>query len=248
MASPDLSESGWTVRRAAVIGAGTMGAQIAALLAGFGIECELLDVPDTDGRDRRAEAALEKLAAMRPSPLFARADLDRIRPGNVEDHCERLTECDWVIEAVFEDLAIKQSLWSALAPHVRSDAIASTNTSSIPIHSIATALPADLRPRFLGAHFFNPPRYLRLFELIPTQETDPAVTAALQRFGSETLGKGCILAHDVPGFVGNRIGLYVLADTLRAMQELGLGPDEIDSVTGPPLGRPRSATFPYTST
>ena len=243
MASPDLSESGWTVRRAAVIGAGTMGAQIAALLAGFGIECELLDLPDTDGRDRRAEAALEKLAAMRPSPLFERADLDRIRPGNVEDHCERLAECDWVIEAVFEDLAVKQRLWTTLAPHVRHDAIASTNTSSIPIHSIATALPADLRPRFLGAHFFNPPRYLRLFELIPTQETDPAVTAALQRFGSETLGKGCIFAHDVPGFVGNRIGLYVFADILRAMQELGLGPDEIDSVTGPPLGRPRSATF-----
>ena len=243
MASPDLSESGWTVRRAAVVGAGTMGAQIAALLAGFGIECELLDLPDTDGRDRRAEAALEKLAAMRPSPLFERADLDRIRPGNVEDHCERLTECDWVIEAVFEDLTIKQSLWSALAPHVRHDAIASTNTSSIPIKYIAKVLPPEVRRRFLGAHFFNPPRYLRLFELIPTQETDPAVTAALQRFGSETLGKGCILAHDVPGFVGNRIGLYVFADILRAMQELGLGPDEIDSVTGPPLGRPRSATF-----
>ena len=243
MANSGLSESGFEVRRAAVIGAGTMGAQIAALLAGFGIECELLDLPETEGRDRRAEAALEKLAAMRPSPLFERADLDRIRPGNVEDHCERLAECDWVIEAVFEDLTIKQSLWSALAPHVRYDAIASTNTSSIPIHSIAAVLPADLRPRFLGAHFFNPPRYLRLFELIPTQETDPAVTAALQRFGSETLGKGCILAHDVPGFVGNRIGLYVFADILRAMQELGLGPDEIDSVTGPPLGRPRSATF-----
>ena len=243
MASPDLSESGWTVRRAAVVGAGTMGAQIAALLAGFGIECELLDLPETEGRDRRAEAALEKLAAMRPSPLFERADLDRIRPGNVEDHCERLTECDWVIEAVFEDLTIKQRLWTTLAPHVRHDAIASTNTSSIPIHSIAAVLPADLRPRFLGAHFFNPPRYLRLFELIPTQETDPAVTAALQRFGSETLGKGCVLAHDVPGFVGNRIGLYVFADILRAMQEMGLGPDEIDSVTGPPLGRPRSATF-----
>ena len=243
MASPDLSESGWTVRRAVVIGAGTMGAQIAALLAGFGIECELLDLPDTDGRDRRAEAALEKLAAMRPSPLFDRADLDRIRPGNVEDHCERLAECDWVIEAVFEDLAVKQRLWSTLAPHLRHDAIASTNTSSIPIHSIAAVLPTNLQSRFLGAHFFNPPRYLRLFELIPTQETDPAVTAALQRFGSETLGKGCILAHDVPGFVGNRIGLYVFADILRAMQELGLGPDEIDSVTGPPLGRPRSATF-----
>ena len=243
MANSGLSESGFEVRRAAVVGAGTMGAQIAALLAGFGIECELLDLPETEGRDRRAEAALEKLAAMRPSPLFARGDLARIRPGNVEDHCERLTECDWVIEAVFEDLAIKQSLWSALAPHLRHDAIASTNTSSIPIHSIAAVLPADLRPRFLGAHFFNPPRYLRLFELIPTQETDPAVTAALQRFGSETLGKGCILAHDVPGFVGNRIGLYVFADILHAMQELGLGPDEIDSVTGPPLGRPRSATF-----
>ncbi|MDE2817403.1 MAG: 3-hydroxyacyl-CoA dehydrogenase/enoyl-CoA hydratase family protein, partial [Chloroflexota bacterium] len=103
--------------------------------------------------------------------------------------------------------------------------------------------PADLRQRFLGAHFFNPPRYLRLFELIPTAETDPAVTAAVQRFGSETLGKGCVVAHDVPGFVGNRIGLYVLAETMRAMQESGLGPDEVDSVTGPPLGRPRSATF-----
>ena len=109
MANSGLSESGFEVRRAAVIGAGTMGAQIAALLAGFGIECELLDLPDTDGRDRRAEAALEKLATMRPSPLFARADLDRIRPGNVEDHCERLTECDWVIEAVFEDLACQSN-------------------------------------------------------------------------------------------------------------------------------------------
>ena len=243
MANSSLSESGFEVRRAAVVGAGTMGAQIAALLAGFGIECELLDLPEAEGRDRRAESALERLAAIRPSPLFDRGDLDRIRPGNVEDHCERLTECDWVIEAVFEDLAVKQSLWSLLAPHVRDDAVASTNTSSIPIHSIAAALPASLRRRFLGAHFFNPPRYLRLFELIPTQETDPAVTAAMQRFGSETLGKGCVLAHDVPGFVGNRIGLYVFADTLRAMQEFGLGPDEVDSVTGPPLGRPRSATF-----
>ena len=243
MAATGFSAEDWTVRRAAVIGAGTMGAQIAALLAGFGIECELLDLPDAEGRNRRAEAALEKLAAMRPSPLFDRDDLGRIRPGNVEDHAARLQACDWVIEAVFEDLYVKQQLWSALAPHVRDDAIASTNTSSIPIHSIAEFLPADLRPRFLGAHFFNPPRYLRLFELIPMQETDPAVTAAVQRFGSETLGKGCVLAHDVPGFVGNRIGLYVFAETLRAMQDFGLGPDEVDAVTGPPLGRPRSATF-----
>ena len=243
MAATGFSAEDWTVRRAAVIGAGTMGAQIAALLAGFGIECELLDLPDAEGRDRRAEAALVKLATMRPSPLFDCGDLDRIRPGNVEDHAARLQACDWVIEAVFEDLDVKQQLWSALAPHVRDEAIASTNTSSTPIHSIAEVLPADLRPRFLGAHFFNPPRYLRLFELIPTQETHPAVSAAVQRFGSETLGKGCVLAHDVPGFVGNRIGLYVFAETLRAMQEFGLGPDEVDAVTGPPLGRPRSATF-----
>ena len=167
MANSGLSENGFEVRRAAVIGAGTMGAQIAALLAGFGIECELLDLPDTDGRDRRAEAALEKLAAMRPSPLFERADLDRIRPGNVEDHCERLTECDWVIEAVFEDLAIKQRLWTTLAPHVRHDAIASTNTSSIPIHSIAAVLPADLRPRFLGRAL------LQSAPLPPALRTDP---------------------------------------------------------------------------
>ena len=180
---------------------------------------------------------------MRPSPLFDRGDLDHIRPGNVEDHPARLEESDWVIEAVFEDLGVKQRLWSALAPHVRNDAVASTNTSSIPIHSIAEVLPAGLRPRFIGAHFFNPPRFLRLFELIPSDETDPAVTATMQAFGSETLGKGCVLAHDVPGFVGNRIGLYVFAETLRAMQDLGLGPDEVDAVTGPPLGRPRSATF-----
>ena len=243
MANSGLSESGFEVRRAAVVGAGTMGAQIAALLAGFGIECELLDLPEAGGRDQRAELALEKLAAMRPSPLFARDDLDRIRPGNVEDHPERLAACDWVIEAVFEDLAVKQRLWSALAPHVRDDAIASTNTSSIPIKSIAKVLPPVLRQRFLGAHFFNPPRYLRLFELIPTDETDTGVTAAVQRLGNETLGKGCVRAHDVPGFVGNRIGLYVFADTLRAMQEMGLGPDEVDAITGPPLGRPRSATF-----
>ena len=243
LANSGLAKGGWTVRRAAVIGAGTMGAQIAALLAGFGIECELLDVPDAEGRDRRAEAALEKLAAMRPSPLFNRGDLDRIRPGNVEDHAARLANCDWAIEAVYEDLQVKQQLWSMLAPHVRDDAIVSTNTSSIPIHSIASVLPPNVRQRFLGAHFFNPPRYLRLFELIPTDETDPAVTAAVQRLGSETLGKGCVRAHDVPGFVGNRVGLYVFAETLRAMQDLGLGPDEVDAVTGPPLGRPRSATF-----
>ena len=276
MTDPTLVADGWTVRRAAVIGAGTMGAQIAALLAGFGIECELLDLPedaprtpaltpgrgtserdakgvrfDPDpspgirraGRDARAAAALERLAAMRPSPLFARDDLDRIRPGNVADHRARLADCDWVIEAVFEDLDVKRRIWAQLAPHLRADAIASTNTSGIPITEIAAALPAHVRPRFLGAHFFNPPRYLRLFELIPTRETAPAVTAAVQRFGSETLGKGCVVAHDVPGFVGNRIGLYVLAETVRAMLELGLGPDEVDSVTGPPLGRPRSATF-----
>ena len=243
MAGFASSVSDWTVRRAAVIGAGTMGAQIAALLAGFGIECELLDLPDAAGRNRRAEAALEKLAAMRPSPLFDRGDLDRIRPGNVADHAARIADCDWVIEAVFEDLVVKQQLWSTLAPHLRDGAIASTNTSSIPISSIANVLPPGVRKRFLGAHFFNPPRYLRLFELIPTEQTDPAITAAVQRFGSETLGKGCVIAHDVPGFVGNRIGLYVLAETMRAMQEFGLGPDEVDAVTGPPLGRPRSATF-----
>ena len=243
MAESGHIENDWTVNRAAVIGAGTMGAQIAALLAGFGIDCELLDLPDAEGRDRRAQAALEKLAVMRPSPLFERADLDRIHPGNIEDHAGRISDCDWVIEAVFEDLGVKQRLWSALAPHVRHDAVASTNTSSIPINSIADILPTGMRIRFLGAHFFNPPRFLRLFELIPTHETDPAVTAAVQRFGSETLGKGCVVAHDVPGFIGNRIGLFVLAETMRAMQDSGLGPDEVDAITGPPLGRPRSATF-----
>lgn len=231
------------VRHAAVLGAGTMGLQLAALLAGQGISCDLLDLPSEGRRDRLAEEAKRRLPRLRPSPLYSLEALDLIRPGNVADHLARLGEADWVIEAVAERLDVKRDLWGRVAQYLRADAIASTNTSGIPIAAIAEALPPERRPRFLGTHFFNPPRYLRLLELIPTKATDPAVVAAIRGFGEQVLGKGVVVACDVPSFIGNRVGVYGLMTTLRAMEALGMAPDEVDGVTGRPMGRPGSATF-----
>ncbi|HEY8449634.1 MAG TPA: 3-hydroxyacyl-CoA dehydrogenase/enoyl-CoA hydratase family protein, partial [Bacillota bacterium] len=174
---------------------------------------------------------------------LTRAAFGRIRPCNLEDDLERLRQADWVLEAIVENLEAKQRLWSRLAAYLRDDAIASTNTSGLSIAEIATALPATARRRFLGTHFFNPPRYLKLVELIPLPETDPAVLKAIRRFAEEELGKGVVIARDTPNFIANRIGCYGLMVTLHAMQEFGLGPDAVDQITGPPMGRPRSATF-----
>ncbi len=221
-----------------------MGAQIAAALANQGIPCDLLDLPsEGSAPSRRAEEAKKRLLSLRPSPVYGPAVLDLIRPGNFRDDLPRLREADWVIEAVIEKLDAKRQLWAQAAPHLRPDVIASTNTSGIPIASIAQALPPELRRRFLGTHFFNPPRYLRLLEVIPTPGTATEAVAAISRFAEQVLGKGVVVAHDVPGFITNRIGCYGLMVTLRAMEEAGLGPDEVDSITGPAMGRPNSATF-----
>ena len=235
------------VRRAAVLGAGTMGAQIAALLASQGIPSDLLDLPSAPGapggRSRLAQEAKRRLLRLRPSPVSTPDALELVRPGNVAEHLERLREAHWVIEAVVERLDVKRELWARAAPHLHPNAILSTNTSGIPIASIAQALPAELQRRFLGTHFFNPPRYLRLLEVIPTPTTDPAVVAAISRFAEHVLGKGVVLAHDVPGFIANRIGCYGLLATFHAMREAGLGFDDVDAITGPAMGRPNSATF-----
>lgn len=231
------------IRRAAVLGAGTMGTQIAALLANQGIPCDLLDMPAEPERNRLAQEARQRLLKLTPSPVYEAGVIELIHPGNFADDLPRLREADWVIEAIVERLDAKQQLWSAVAPHLRPDAIASSNTSGIPIASIAASLPESLRPRFLGTHFFNPPRYLRLLELIPTAATDPGVTALVRGFADEVLGKGTVIAHDVPNFIANRIGAFGLIATFKAMDSLGLGPDEVDSITGSPMGRPSSATF-----
>ena len=239
MRNPQLA-----IKRVAVLGAGTMGAQIAALFASHGVRSDLLDLPSSgDSRSRLAEEARKRLPLLKPPPLDSEHDLDLIRPGNLEDDLQRAAEADWVIEAVIEDLDVKRRVWSEVAPHMRGDALASTNTSGIPVHSIAEALPQHLRGRFLGVHFFNPPRYLKLLEVIPTVETAAETVSAVRRIGEDLLGRGVVVAHDVPGFIANRIGTYGLLATLRAMDEYGLGPDEVDSITGPAMGRPNSATF-----
>ena len=231
------------VDRAAVLGAGTMGAQIAGLLASYGVPCDLLDLPSEEGASRLAEEAKERLLRLRPAALRAPEAVDLIRPGSLSDDLGRLRESDWVIEAVVEKREVKRQLWAKVAPHLRPEALASTNTSGIPIGQIATALPEEVRGRFLGVHFFNPPRHLRLLEVIPGPETATEAVAAIREIGEGLLDKGVVVARDVPGFIGNRVGCYGLLVTLRAAEEFSLGPDEVDAITGPAMGRPSSATF-----
>jgi len=234
-----------TVNRAVVLGAGTMGSQIAALLAGHGVECDLLDLTTADGPSRSglAESAKERLLGMRPPAVEDSSVLSRIHPGNFDDDMDRLSDADWVIEAVAERLDIKRAIWARAAKHVAGKTVVSSNTSGLPIASIAKALPGDMRRRFLGFHFFNPPRYMRLVEVIPTEDTDPAVTDAVERYGHEVLGKGTVIAKDVPGFIANRVGSYGLLATLNAMDEFSLGPGAVDAITGVAMGRPKSATL-----
>lgn len=230
--------------RAAVLGSGVMGAQIAAHLANVGVEVELLDVA-TAGPDpsERARKAIARLAAMRPAPLY-RADMAaRIRAGSLDHDLARIARVDWVIEAVVEDLATKRALWQKAAVLAAADALLTTNTSGLSIAAIAEGLPAASRARFFGSHFFNPPRYLRLVEIVPGPESGPEHLAELALWLERDLGKSTVVVRDRPNFVANRIGGYALAATLAAMAEHGLRPEEVDALTGPLIGHPASATF-----
>lgn len=225
-----------------------MGAQIAALLAGQGVEVDLLDLAGTgqgSGTDRSgiARDALHRLTRMRPAPLYDAADLARIRPGNFEEDLFRAREADWVIEAVTEDPTVKRDLWTRLASTASPDAILSTNTSGLSVASIGAVLPVDARRRLLGTHFFNPPRYLHLLELVPGPDTDPLILSRARLWGERDLGKGTVVARDTPNFIANRIGAYALHVTLEVMERLGLDVVTVDALTGPLIGHPRSATF-----
>ena len=231
------------IGRVAVLGAGTMGSQIAGLLADRGIPCDLLDLRSSDDPDRLARAAIDRLKTLRPAPVSDPGVLELITPGNFDDDLDRLSRVDWVIEAVSEDLEVKRAIWSRAAHHVRPGAVISTNTSGIPVSSIAEALPHGLRPRFLGAHFCNPPRYLPLLELISTPDTDPAVASTVYDISANVLQRGVVPAHDVANFIANTVGVYALMAIVHAANEFGMGFDEVDAVTGPAMGRPVSATF-----
>jgi 3-hydroxyacyl-CoA dehydrogenase len=232
------------VRRAAVLGAGTMGSRIAAHLANAGIPTLLLDlVPASEGdRSRLAKSAIEALAKSRPAAFYEPALAALLTPGNFEDDLPRLAQCDWVIEAVAENLAIKTALLARVAPHLAPHAVLTTNTSGLPIAQIAAGL-ASHRDRFFGAHFFNPPRYMRLLEVIPTPETDPAVLAAFAAFADRLLGKQVVPARDTPNFIANRIGIAVMFTAARLMLEQGLTIEEVDALTGQAIGWPRTGTF-----
>lgn len=233
------------VRRAAVLGAGTMGSRIAAHLANAGIPVLLLDlVPEGAGaKSRLAISALEALAKSKPAAFYDASFVSRITPGNFDEDLPKLAECDWVIEAVAENLAIKHALLGRVAPYLATHALLTTNTSGLPISQIAEALPAEARKKFFGTHFFNPPRYMRLLEIIPTPQTDPATVVAFAAFADRILGKQTVFANDTPNFIANRVGVAVMFNAAALMLEQGLTIEEVDALTGPAIGWPRTGTF-----
>jgi 3-hydroxyacyl-CoA dehydrogenase len=241
-----------SIRTAAVIGAGVMGSAIAAHLAGAGLKTHLLDIvpPNlTDkeraqpkARNRFADSGLEKALKARPAAFYDPDAARLVQTGNLEDHLERLAECDLVIEAIVEDLDVKQQLFEKIAPVLAPHAVLASNTSGLSIAKMSGVLPPQLRPRFLVLHFFNPVRYMRLLEIAPGPETRPELVEQMARFG-EWLGKGIVYAKDTPNFVANRIGVYSLMFTMRAMLEDGLTVEQVDKIVGRPMGRPKSAAF-----
>jgi 3-hydroxyacyl-CoA dehydrogenase len=232
------------VRRAAVLGAGTMGSRIAAHLANAGIPVFLLDmVPPGDGpRSRLATVAIAALAKTKPAALFEPSLAALITPGNFDDDLPKLAQCDWIVEAVAENLEIKTALLQRVMTHLAPQAVLTTNTSGLPVKNIAASLGAR-RDRFFGTHFFNPPRYMRLLEVIATDESDPAVVSAFAAFADRMLGKQIVFANDTPNFIANRIGVAVMFSAATLMLEQGLTIEEVDALTGPAIGWPRTGTF-----
>jgi len=232
------------IRRVAVLGAGTMGAAIAAHCANAGLEVDLLDiVPDGPDKNAVVEAGFDRMKNARPAALMSEAVAERIALGNFADDFERVGEADWVLEAVIEKLEPKRELMQRVESVAREDAIISSNTSGIPLYEIAEGRSQGFRRRFLGTHFFNPPRYLKLLEIIPTAETDPEIVELVRSFGERVLGKGGVIAKDTPNFIGNRLGSFTGMQSARYAFENGYGIEEVDAITGPLIGHPRTATF-----
>jgi 3-hydroxyacyl-CoA dehydrogenase len=227
-----------TTGKAAVLGAGTMGAQIAAHLANIGWQVLLLDLTLD-----HAKQGLERVSKLKPAPFYLPELASRIELGSFETDFPRLKEADWVIEAVVEKPDIKRELWTRVQDYVAPNAVLSTNTSGLSIHEMSDACREDIKRRFLGTHFFNPPRYLKLLELIPRRETDPDILEGVARFAERVLGKRVVIARDTPGFIANRLGVHSMMVVFPLMQEFGMTIEEVDALTGPLIGNPRSATF-----
>jgi len=226
------------IRRVAVLGAGTMGAAIAAHAANAGLAVDLLDL------DREAvQGGFERMLAARPAALASPRLAERIRLGSFEEDFERLADADWVVEAIVERLDPKQELLARVEKTAGPEAVVSSNTSGLPLASVAEGRSDDFRRRFLGTHFFNPPRYLKLVELIPTADTDPEVLERMRAFVERVLGKGAVVAKDTPNFIANRLGSFAGMHDVRYALEHGYSIEEVDALTGPLVGRPKTATF-----
>jgi len=226
------------IRKVAVLGAGTMGAQIAGHVANAGLPVLLLDIDS-----RQTDAAIKGLTKSSPPALFTPEKIQQIEAGTFEKDLARIAECEWVIEAVVEDLSIKQQLLSKVDAVRKPGAFITTNTSGLSVASLAAGRSEDFRKHWFGTHFFNPPRYMRLLELIPTCETDSAALQHFESFSETILGKGVVRAKDTPNFIANRIGLFAALKAIQLMREAGFTIEEVDALTGPLIGRPKTATF-----
>ena len=232
------------IRRVAVLGAGVMGAQIAAHLANADVPVVLFDLPAKDGDPNGiVTKAIASMAKLSPAPFAVKERAALIQPANYDQHLEELRNCDLLIEAIAERPDWKTDLYKRVTPYLHDRAILATNTSGLPLSLLAESVPEHLRPRFCGIHFFNPPRYMALVELIPCQTTNPAILDLLETFLVSTLGKGVVRAKDTPNFIANRIGVFSMAATIHHTQAFGLSLDLVDALTGPAIGRAKSATY-----
>ena len=239
-----LEDCGRHIRRVAVLGSGVMGAQIAAHLANADLQVLLFELPSSDGdRNAHVRKALLNLKKIKPNPLASPSCINNIQAANYADDLQRLTDCDLVIEAITERLDLKQDLYCRLTPHLGEWTVLATNTSGISIEQLAHGLPDAVRWRFCGLHFFNPPRYMHLLELIPHHHTGSGVLRNLEGFVTTVLGKGVVRAKDTCSFIANRVGVFSLLAVMHHAQRLGLPPDLVDKLTGSGIGRAKSATF-----
>ncbi len=247
------------IRKVAVLGSGVMGSRIACHFAGIGVEVLLMDIvpnalSDAETakgltlehpavRNRIVNEALASSLKANPSPVYTKDVVKRIRTGNFTDNMKEIGDFDWVIEVVVENLKIKQQVFEQVEQFRKPGTLITSNTSGIPIHLMAEGRSDDFKKHFCGTHFFNPPRYLRLLEIIPTPHTDPAIIDFLMNYGDVFLGKTTVLCKDTPAFIANRVGVFSIMAITKVMEELGLNVDEVDALTGPVMGRPKSATF-----
>src|ERR1700692_3252905 len=239
------------IQKAVVLAAGTMGARIVAHFANAGLPCVLLDIVPPDlkpgapasERNRFARNGIEVANKSRPAAFFSASLAEKISIGNFEDDLARCADADWIIEVVAENLEIKRNLLSKVAQFRKPGAIVTTNTSGLPVHLIAEGMSEEFQQHWAGTHFFNPPRYMKLVEVIPGPRTSSEVIETLSEFCDRRLGKGVVVAKDTPNFIANRIGTFSMLNALRLMNKLGMTIEEVDACTGPALGQPKSATF-----